>query len=129
VDTDGDGVDDVVDNCPAIPNPLQENLDGDAFGDVCDDDIDGDGLLNTVEDDTGIYVSPTQTGSDPLDPDSDGDGFLDGEEVAAGSDPNDPMSTPVTVPLLPGGPIPLIVVLLAATGLAMRRHATRPTTV
>jgi hypothetical protein len=45
------------------------------------DDLDGDGLLNEVETDTGVYVDPTDTGTDPLDPDTDGDLLLDGQEV------------------------------------------------
>lgn len=36
VDSDGDGLADQIDNCPAIPNPNQANCDGDALGDVCD---------------------------------------------------------------------------------------------
>jgi len=36
MDTDGDGVFDVIDNCPNSPNPNQVNDDGDAFGAVCD---------------------------------------------------------------------------------------------
>lgn len=36
VDTDEDGVLDVVDVCPLIPNPMQEDSDGDRIGDVCD---------------------------------------------------------------------------------------------
>ena len=43
---------------------------------------------------TGVYVSPTDTGSDPLVADTDGDGYDDGAEVAAGTDPNDPQSAP-----------------------------------
>jgi hypothetical protein len=35
-DTDGDGVDDPLDNCPAIPNPDQADSDLDGMGDVCD---------------------------------------------------------------------------------------------
>ena len=35
-DTDSDGVLDCVDNCPAVYNPNQSNLDGDSFGDACD---------------------------------------------------------------------------------------------
>ena len=35
-DTDGDGIADSIDNCPADPNPLQENSDADSLGDACD---------------------------------------------------------------------------------------------
>ena len=34
------------DNCPEAANEDQADLDGDGTGDVCDDDIDGDGILN-----------------------------------------------------------------------------------
>jgi hypothetical protein len=54
-DSDVDGVGDNADNCPAKPNGDQKNtdadlsfagyaVDADNLGDVCDDDIDGDGL-------------------------------------------------------------------------------------
>jgi len=36
VDSDNDGVPDSSDNCPTVPNPYQENDDGDAKGNVCD---------------------------------------------------------------------------------------------
>ena len=48
-DSDGDGIGDCVDNCPNVPNPNQEDMDLDGEGDVCDEDIDGDGFLNTEE--------------------------------------------------------------------------------
>lgn len=62
---------------------------------------DGDGLLDGVETNTGIFISPSDTGTDPLDWDTDDDDVNDGEEVANGSDPNDPMDTS-------GNPIPAL---------------------
>ena len=82
-DTDSDGILNCVDNCPAEYNPLQEDGDGDGIGDVCDADTDSDndGLIDSVETNTGLYVSPTDTGTDPNNPDTDGDGLSDGDEV------------------------------------------------
>ncbi len=54
-DTDGDGVADVVDNCPDIQNYGQENHDLDSLGDVCDSDDDNDGILD-VDDDCELGV-------------------------------------------------------------------------
>jgi hypothetical protein len=89
-DDDNDTVPDGTDNCPFTENPLQENFDGDSQGDACDDDDDNDGLLDIHETDTRVYVSPTNTGTDPLDPDTDDDGLTDSDEVGFGTDPNDP---------------------------------------
>jgi len=44
-------------------------------------DSDGDGLLDSVETNTGVYVSPQNTGTDPRKRDTDGDGLSDGDEV------------------------------------------------
>jgi hypothetical protein len=54
-----------------------------------DADTDGDGLLDGVETDTGVFASFSDTGTDPLAPDSDGDGLGDGTEAGLGTDPND----------------------------------------
>lgn len=45
-DRDHDGVDNRQDFCPYQYDPKQHDLDGDGLGDVCDDDIDGDGIKN-----------------------------------------------------------------------------------
>ncbi|YCM45980.1 putative Ig domain-containing protein [Verrucomicrobiaceae bacterium 227] len=54
-----------------------------------DPDDDNDGLANSVETNTGIFNGSSDTGTDPNDEDTDQDGFLDGVEVAFGTDPND----------------------------------------
>jgi len=69
LDSDGDGVDDFSDNCPEAVNPDQSDVDRDTLGDVCDSDMDGDGLTNLEED---------ALGTDPMAADSDGDGVVDG---------------------------------------------------
>jgi hypothetical protein len=55
-------------------------------------DSDDDGLPDSVETNTGVYVSPQDTGTDPNNPDTDGDGMGDGWEVdhITVVDPNDP---------------------------------------
>ncbi|MDF1566159.1 MAG: hypothetical protein P1V51_24215 [Deltaproteobacteria bacterium] len=99
-DGDGDGTADALDNCPAIDNADQADLDGDGLGDLCDDDLDSDGLSNTDEtalgldpysiDSDGDFISDTEEGTaqsdgdgtiDALDADSDGDGILDALEA------------------------------------------------
>jgi hypothetical protein len=52
-------------------------LDGASF----EIDQDADGLTDSVETNTRTYVSANNTGTDPLDFDSDDDGLKDGEEV------------------------------------------------
>ncbi len=62
-------------------------------------DTDGDGLPDAVETRTGVWASPTDTGTNPLLWDTDGDGLRDGVETHTGifvsasntgTDPNDP---------------------------------------
>ena len=82
-DRDGDGITDSADNCPDNANTDQANNEGDAQGDVCDDDDDNDLLPDLQE--PGFGTSPTN-------PDFDGDGVLDGQEVVDGSSPLAPDS-------------------------------------
>ena len=53
-------------------------------------DSDGDSLPDSVESGDGVWVSPEQTGTDPLSPDSDGDGLVDNSETLNGDTPSDP---------------------------------------
>lgn len=89
-DTDGDGVHDLLDNCPNVANPDQNDFDGDGIGDACDDDSDNDGIPDELE---------LLWGLNPFDPtdahdDADGDSFSNLVEYLMGSDPLDPESTP-----------------------------------
>ncbi|MFW9922069.1 MAG: ABC transporter substrate-binding protein [Candidatus Thorarchaeota archaeon] len=87
-DTDGDGLIDGEEVYYYGTDPTNYDTDGDGFSDgeeiangwdpwdpndpPADQDIDNDGLTDTHE---------LQLGTDPTNPDSDGDGLLDGEEV------------------------------------------------
>lgn len=66
-DSDDDGVLDKNDNCQTVANPGQENNDGDALGDACDPDRDGDGTNN---DDDAFPDDPNEQ----FDSDNDGIG-------------------------------------------------------
>jgi len=83
-DTDNDGILDPDDNCPLVPNPLQQNnYDNSGYnpaaseeGDHCDD-TDGDGLLDVVEDPNHNGRQPGETDATKVD--TDGDGLCDGK--------------------------------------------------
>lgn len=82
VDTDQDGVADTSDNCPSVANATQVNQDGDALGDVCDDDQDGDSVANAT-DNCATTANANQTDTDgdtqgdACDTDDDNDGVAD----------------------------------------------------
>ena len=128
-DTDDDGFKDLPstnhaytntdadeDNCILIPNPGQENNDGDfidlppaigfddltqpnsdTLGDVCDPNDDNDNLTDVTE--TGGAPCASAAGpTNPLDIDSDDDRTHDGAECAFGTDPNNAASVPPNSP-------------------------------
>ena len=72
-DVDDDGIEDIIDNCKNSPNPEQSDFDSDSIGDVCDDDIDGDSITNSVPyDGTGDDKCPFEYASSSQDSDQDG---------------------------------------------------------
>jgi DNA-binding beta-propeller fold protein YncE len=96
-------------------------------------DRDDDLLLNGTETNTGVFVSASDTGSDPALRDTDGDGFDDGAEVnnAPPTDPNDPLDFPdaPSVPVLPplGMGVLAGLLLTAGCGARGRRRSRRLT--
>lgn len=63
IDSDGDGIPDDTDNCPAVANPNQTNTDGDSMGDACDPDDDSDGIFD-IEDNCDAVANPLQEDRD-----------------------------------------------------------------
>ena len=75
--TDGEEVNRIVSGQPASTNPR-------------DDDTDGDGLSDGFETGTGIVNGMTDSGTDPLLADTDGDAVGDLKELQIGTDPFNP---------------------------------------
>ncbi|MFH0881219.1 MAG: thrombospondin type 3 repeat-containing protein [Lentisphaerota bacterium] len=78
-----------------VDDPFLRDIDGELrFGSAsdigCDEyvDDDNDHLPNIMETGTGHIDGDFAMGSNPSNPDSDGDGYLDGDEWAADTDPN-----------------------------------------
>ena len=115
-DTDGDGVGDACDICPldgandtdhdglcADNDPCEfdelNDLDSDGLCSNKDSEDDGDLLPDFSETNTGVFVDANDAGTDPDNPDTDGDGLDDGKEVLDyESDPNNPDTDFDTVP-------------------------------
>ena len=67
IDSDEDGIGENNDNCPNVVNTDQSDIDNDLLGDVCDEDIDGDGVANSAD---ALPLNPNET----IDTDGDGEG-------------------------------------------------------
>ena len=96
-DTDGDGMFDEYENDnglnPAV-NDAALDKDGDGLTNLTEfqrgtradkADTDADGLNDSVETNTGTFVSATNTGTNPRDPDTDDDGLKDNVETNTGA--------------------------------------------
>lgn len=84
-DSDGDGQDDYEDNCRDVANPDQRDTDQDGYGNVCDADLNNDGLVNAV--DLGqlraaFFSMPGTPGWNP-DADFNGDGVVNAIDLGA----------------------------------------------
>jgi hypothetical protein len=93
LDSDGDGVNDAVDNCKSIPNADQANADGtNDGGDACDYDDDNDGVDDetdncpVVANASQLNSDGTSDGGDACDADDDNDGIPDTDEGPGDSD-------------------------------------------
>lgn len=71
-DTDGDGVADTSDNCTLVANADQRDTNGDGFGNICDPDLNNDGMVNVG--DYGLFRNALSSQSP--DADFNGDGVV-----------------------------------------------------
>lgn len=93
-DVDGDGVPNESDNCLYLPNADQRDTNGDGYGNLCDADLDGDGVVTTS---WGVVTPPSARGDVEeiqitvqasgyvADQDLDGDSDVDADDVSIAS--------------------------------------------
>ena len=77
-DSDGDGTNDLEDNCILHPNPDQRDTDNDGYGNACDADFDNSGFVNFA--DLAIFRSAFGTTNE--DADFDANGFVNFADLA-----------------------------------------------
>jgi hypothetical protein len=83
-DQDRDGVGDPHDNCLVVANPDQRDSDLDGYGNLCDGDFDGDGVVSAADFATfkeGYLREQGDPGGSP-DVDLDGDGIVTGTDLS-----------------------------------------------
>ncbi|MEO0973632.1 MAG: GC-type dockerin domain-anchored protein, partial [Pseudomonadota bacterium] len=76
-DADSDGIPDAEDNCTLVANADQRDTDGDGFGNICDADLDNNGIVNR---DDFLIFRPRFNSDDP-DADFNGDGIVNRDDV------------------------------------------------
>ncbi len=73
IDQDGDGVDDNLDNCILTANAGQQDTDGDGFGNACDADFNGNGIVDPAD----FSVIKAALGTPSPDQDLNSNGIVD----------------------------------------------------
>lgn len=73
IDSDLDGIADDADNCTLVANPQQEDTNGDGYGNICDPDLDNNGVVNFL--DLAVWVESFNTVCGTVDEDFNGDGI------------------------------------------------------
>jgi hypothetical protein len=88
-DTDADGHNDLTDNCRVIANANQADYDGDKIGDICDNDVDGDGAVNASDlcPMTVVGADADAAGCSKAQVDMDADGWCDPNAPSTGPEP------------------------------------------
>ena len=79
VDSDADGIADVLDNCTLIANSDQRDTNGDGFGNACDPDLNNDGTVNFADIPLWVPFFNTMTNGDA---DFNGDGIANFSDYA-----------------------------------------------
>ena len=90
LDSDGDGIKDVCDNCPRNSNPYQTDSDSDGLGDVCDNcpDVSNANQEDADLDNVGDVCDNCPSEWNPEQEDGDRDGVGDACDVCEGVDDN-----------------------------------------
>lgn len=121
-DTDGDGLDDLFDNCPLVSNLGQANIDGDARGDACDNcpNLSNSGQQDTDSDGVGDQCDNCSSVPNISQVDTDQDGFGDACDPAPenSSVPDD------SIPTLGGVGLAVLTLLLMVAMLWVWRRRT-----